>query len=60
MDKKPDILRMLPEKTQKDLDLFVINSFISIDEEKKNAFYNLIQRVIVETVTSQNKLKKNG
>jgi hypothetical protein len=60
MDKKPDILRMLPEKTQKDLDLFVINSCISTDEGKTNDFYNLIQRVIVETVTSQNKLKKNG
>ena len=60
MDKKPDILRMLPEKTQTNLDFFVINSCISTDEGKTNDFYNLIQRVIVETVTSQNNLKKNG
>ena len=51
---------MLPEKTQKDLDLFVIKSCISTDEGKTNDFYNLIQRVIMETVTSQNSLKKNG
>lgn len=60
MNKKPDILRMLPEKTQKDLDLFIINSCISTEGGKTNDFYNLIQRVIVETVTSQNNLKKNS
>ena len=60
MDKKPEVLKMLSEKTQRDLNLFVVNSCISEDKEKTEKFYSLIQMVIVETITSQNKIKKNG
>lgn len=60
MDKKPEVLKMLSEKTQRDLNLFVVNSCISEDKEKTEKFYSLVQMVIVETITSQNKIKKNG
>lgn len=59
MDKKPDIFKILTEKTQKDLDLFVANSYISVDEQKRKDFYSLVQRIIVETSISRNTSKEN-
>jgi len=42
-------LGILSEKTRKDIDIFLINSHISDDKEKIKRFYDLIQRVIVES-----------
>jgi hypothetical protein len=52
------ILDILSEKTKKDIDLFVVNSFLSEDKERNKEFYNIIQRVIVESsLGSKDKIK---
>jgi hypothetical protein len=52
MNKKddPGVLGVLKEKTRKDLHHFVVNSYLSVDKNKVNEFYSLIQRVIVESM----------
>ena len=54
-EKEIGILGVLDEKTRKDIDLFVINSYLSVDKNKVNKFYSLIQRVIVESMSKKNK-----
>jgi hypothetical protein len=52
------ILGILSEKTKKDIDFFVVNSFLSEDKERNKEFYNIIQRVIVESsLGSKDKIK---
>lgn len=52
------VLDILSDKTKKDIDLFVINSFLSEDTKRKKEFYNIIQRIIVESsLGSKDKIK---
>lgn len=52
------VLDILSNKTKKDIDLFVINSFLSGDTKRKKEFYNIIQRIIVESsLGSKDKIK---
>jgi hypothetical protein len=53
-EKEIGILGVLDEKTRKDIDHFVINSYLSVDKNKINKFYSLIQRVIVESMSKKN------
>lgn len=59
MDDRIGNLEFLSDKTKKDIDLFVINSFLSEDEDSKRKFYELIQRVAIESIFSSNKNLKN-
>jgi len=43
------ILGILSDKTRDDIKFFVTNCSISDDPERKKKFYDIIQRVIVES-----------
>jgi hypothetical protein len=53
------MLESLSEKTKAEIELFVTNSFLSDDEYKKRKFYEILRKVMVESLfsTSRN-LKK--
>ena len=52
------ILGILSDKTRDDIKFFVTNCSISDDTERKKKFYDIIQRVIVEsTLGSKDKIK---
>ena len=52
------ILGILSDKTRDDIKFFVTNCSISDDPERKKKFYDIIQRVIVEsTLGSKDKIK---
>lgn len=54
MKEELTILKVLKEKTRKDIDLFVINSYLSVDKDKTKEFYSLVQRIIVESMSKKN------
>jgi hypothetical protein len=58
MQEEPKILGILSEKTRKDIEKFVSNSFLSEDQEKKRIFYEIIQKTIVD-VTCGCKIRSN-
>lgn len=52
------ILDILSDKTKLDIKIFVTNCSISDDPERKKNFYDIIQRVIVESsLGSKDKIK---
>jgi hypothetical protein len=58
MEEEIKILDILSEKTRKDIKIFVANCSISDDPVRKSKFYDLIQRVIVESsIGSKDKIK---
>lgn len=58
MQEEIKVLDILSSKTKKDIDLFIANSFLSEDPIRKKQFYNIIQRVIVESsLGSKDKIK---
>lgn len=58
MQENIKILDILSEKTRKDIKLFVINSSLSEDPIREKIFYDIIQRVIVESsLGPNNKIK---
>jgi len=58
MQEEIKILDILSDKTKDDIKFFVTNSSISDDPERKKKFYDIIQRVIVESsIGSKDKIK---
>ena len=58
MKEEIKILNILSEKTKNDIKIFVTNCSISEDPERKKKFYDIIQRVIVESsLGSKDKIK---
>lgn len=52
------VLDMLSEKTRNDIKIFVANCSISDDPIRKKKFYDIIQRIIVESsIGSRDKIK---
>jgi len=49
MQEEIKILNILSEKTKKDIKMFVANCSISEDPERKKKFYDIIQKVIIES-----------
>jgi hypothetical protein len=58
MGQEISIMNMLSDKTKEDIKLFVINSFLSTDEEKRKDFERLIHKVIIDCTLNQ-KINKN-
>jgi|LauGreDrversion4_2_1035121.scaffolds.fasta_scaffold01473_11 hypothetical protein len=58
MGQEISIMNMLSDKTKEDIKLFVINSFLSTDEEKRKEFERLIHKVIIDCTLNQ-KINKN-
>lgn len=58
MGQEISIMNMLSDKTNEDIKLFVINSFLSTDEEKRKEFERLIHKVIIDCTLNQ-KINKN-
>lgn len=58
MGQEISIMNMLSDKTNEAIKLFVINSFLSTDEEKRKEFERLIHKVIIDC-TINKKINKN-
>jgi hypothetical protein len=59
MEDRIKMLEALSEKTKTEIQSFVTNSFLSEDDDRKRKFYEILQKVMVESLfaTSRN-LKK--
>jgi hypothetical protein len=59
MEDRIKMLEALSEKTKIEIQSFVTNSFLSEDDDRKRKFYEILQKVMVESLfaTSRN-LKK--
>lgn len=58
MQEEIKVLDILSEKTKSDIKIFVTNCSISDDPVRKKKFYDIIQRVIVESsIGSMDKIK---
>lgn len=49
---------ILSDKTKESIDLFITNSFLSEDREKRKEFENIIHKVIIDCTLDQ-KINKN-
>ena len=59
MEDRIKMLEALSEKTKMEIQSFVTNSFLSVDDDRKIKFYEILQKVMIESLfaTSRN-LKK--
>ena len=59
MEDRIKMLEALSEKTKMEIQSFVTNSFLSEDDDRKRKFYEILQKVMIESLfaTSRN-LKK--
>lgn len=59
MEDRIKMLEALSEKTKMEIQSFVTNSFLSEDDDRKIKFYEILQKVMIESLfaTSRN-LKK--
>ena len=59
MEDRIKMLEALSEKTKMEIQSFVTNSFLSVDDGRKIKFYEILQKVMIESLfaTSRN-LKK--
>ena len=59
MEDRIKMLEALSEKTKTEIQSFVTNSFLSVDDGRKIKFYEILQKVMIESLfaTSRN-LKK--
>ena len=58
MEQEISIMDILSDKTKEDIKLFIINSFISVDEKKRKEFEIIIHKVITDCTQDQ-KIPKN-
>ena len=59
MDNRIKMLDALSEKTKNEIELFVINSYLSEDDSARKKFYDILHKVMVESLLSAHrKLKK--
>lgn len=58
MKENVNIMDILSEKTREEIRIFVTNSFLSVDEEKRKQFESIITKVIIDS-TINSKINKN-
>lgn len=58
MDNKIKMLDSISEKTKKDIELFIINSPLSEDEQSKKKFYDILHKVMIESLFATNRTLK--
>lgn len=58
MSENVNIMDILSEKTREEIKLFVTNSFLSVDGEKRKQFESIITKVIIDS-TINSKINKN-
>ncbi len=52
------MLDAISEKTKKDIELFIINSPLSEDEQSKKKFYDILHKVMIESLFATNRTLK--
>jgi hypothetical protein len=58
MSENVNIMDILSKKTREEIELFITNSFLSVDEEKRKQFESIITKVIIDS-TINSKINKN-
>lgn len=58
MDDRIKMLDALSDKTKKEIQLFVTNSFLSENEGLKKDFYQILEKVMVESLFATNRTLK--